>query len=180
MSANKKKKAQNRNRLRQKLLNRKRQRQGEVVGPANSVVIHDPPGQMKMSAALLGLVDPYLKDVTDEEDLRKMLLLGVIAWNLALLPASEREASINEFAKKAPGETKNDLHTVLDPLIARKLALYPDNQRHILNIDVTMQAAGPYVQVTSTLPGDLEEGSPLAQAADRAIAEAERAKKRNR
>jgi hypothetical protein len=51
-------------------------------------VVHDMPGEARMSEVLLDLVEPYLEGLTDPAEMRKVFMLGMAAWNIALFPRS--------------------------------------------------------------------------------------------
>lgn len=147
----KKKKALARQRRNQKL----RRDQGRPTFlPPHTVVVHDPPGMEKMSEVLLDFVEPYLDSAPTEEALRKLLVLAVVAWNAALLPTTERDKFIQESENALPPDARADFRTVLDPLIARKLAHFATIRRGIFEFKLSMRSSGPYLQVMSTMPGE--------------------------
>lgn len=59
--------------------------------PPGIKVVYEPAGHEKMSDVLDDFIEPY-SDVADTEDAyRKLLMLGQMAWNTALLPDDERQ-----------------------------------------------------------------------------------------
>jgi hypothetical protein len=105
----------------------------------------------KMSEALFAVLGPALDTWRDEEDLRKLLLLGIAAWNIALEKGAERTARMEELMQSMPPETRDDFRMVLQPFIARRDLLFPHVDRFIL--DYTLEWHGPnkpYVQVIYT------------------------------
>ena len=105
-----------------------------------------------MSEVLLDFVEPYMESVPTEEKLGKLLTLGIAAWNAALMPPAQREEFIEETAQSFPPALRSEYRTILEPLIQRKLKHFAANRRAMLNFSLTMEAAGPYVQVVSSLP----------------------------
>ena len=68
-----------------------------------------------------------------------------------LVRATEREKLIRETAETLPAEMRDDLRTLLNPLIARKQEHFAENRRGIVNFELTMRPTGPYLSVISTL-----------------------------
>jgi hypothetical protein len=52
----------------------------------------------RMSEVLLEFIKPYRALAYDDAALEKLIGLGVVAWNVALLPSSEREDALNDLA----------------------------------------------------------------------------------
>jgi hypothetical protein len=149
MASHKKKKELKKKRRLQRL---RQQRARSDSLPPDDVVIYDLPGAEKMSGLLLELVEPYMDVATTEEALRKLLTVGMIAWNAALLPPAEGDKLIRDTEKTLPREARADFRTIIEPLIQRKLNRFAGNQRAILSFDLSMRPSGPFVQVMSTLP----------------------------
>jgi hypothetical protein len=104
-----------------------------------------------MSEVLLDLVAPY--ETESFEDFRKLIMIGVVAWNAALMTPEKRAGFLEATAKTLPPEAQEDLITVINPLIQRKLKLYPNNTRMIADFRLTPTPTGPNLQVVSSLPG---------------------------
>jgi hypothetical protein len=143
-------------RRRQHRKEKKRQRTHQSASefglPRRDTVIVNPPGAAKMSEVLWALVEPDLDTSADEEDMRRLLSLGVIAWNVALLKGAERTKELDSLAQKFPGEQRQAFYQVIDPLIRRKEEQFPHIQRPIVDFDLTWQASGrPFLSVISGL-----------------------------
>ena len=80
-------------RLRQAQGLRQRERRLGQALP-NTLLIQAPPGELKMSDVLKEFVEPYADTWRNEEELGRLLVLAIIAWNTALQPLEEREDSI--------------------------------------------------------------------------------------
>ncbi len=120
--------------------------------PGDTTIIYDLPGAAKMSEVLLEFVEPYMESAPTEDALRKLLTLAIVAWNAALIPPAEREALIRKTEDGLPPDMRSDFRAILEPMILRKQQLFSDNRRAIIEYELTMRPAGPYLQVMSTLP----------------------------
>ena len=148
MSANKKQRAQYKKRRLKKL---KKKMLRPSLLPPETMILHDPPGMVKMSKVLEDFAKPYMESNPTEESLRKLLTVASVAWNAALLPPIEREKLLRETEETLPAELRNDYRIVIEPMIERKLAYFADNRRMILNFELTMGRGNPFLNVMSTL-----------------------------
>ena len=83
----------NKDRLPRRLFKRGR---GPAV-PPGSKVVYEPAGGEKMSEVLEDFVEPYQELADTDDSFRKLLTLGMLAWNAALLPQDQRWAMIDEM-----------------------------------------------------------------------------------
>jgi hypothetical protein len=105
-----------------------------------------------MSEVLLALVKPEWDMCADEEAMRKLLTVGVAAWNAALMEGAERTTFLESIARTFPIELRQDLKQVVEPLIRRKEEQFPHIQRPIVSFELTLLASGqPYLLVVSGL-----------------------------
>jgi hypothetical protein len=134
-------------------------RQGITAGlPEGSMVIHDAPGQAKMSEVLIDFIEPYSGEWKTLEDLKKLVGMATLAWNVALFPDSQRDEEFRMLLEKMPPDARPPVREILEQMIRRKLALFANYKRAILKYEVTMRPTGPYIQVMSTLdPEGLKE-----------------------
>jgi hypothetical protein len=118
-------------------------------------VVIEPEGQAKMSEVLEQFVEPYLDYARTAEEHRKLFALAALAWNAALLPPGDREKMIGEVINAVfPADAQQDradAREVIDTLMARKLAMFADNSRRIINYEITETADGFHLTVASTL-----------------------------
>lgn len=135
-----------------------------------------------MSAVLLEFIEPYRDAVRDDAALENLIALGIVAWNVALLPPDKREESLNDFCAKLfrrnwkallrrsgrwlrrligrRGEAAPEVEPsevaefkqVAHELIERKLRYYPHNRRFIMDYRLTITADNVHLSVVSTLP----------------------------
>jgi hypothetical protein len=112
----------------------------------------NPRGAAKMSEALMDLVEPEWGGCADDDSMRKLLFLGMIAWNAALMQGAERAAFLEKMAQGFPSDLREDFKRLVEPFILRKQRLFPYNQRPILSFDLSWLASGePYLSVISGL-----------------------------
>jgi hypothetical protein len=122
------------------------------AAPMEATVVINPPGKVKMSEVLMEFIRPEWNTCANEEDMRKLLTLGMAAWNAALLPAAKRTASLDELAATLPNELRADFRLVIEPLIRRKEQLFPQIRRPMLSYELTWLPSGdPYLTVMSGL-----------------------------
>jgi len=122
-----------------------------VVG-AESSISWDTTRQEKMSKVLLDFVAPYIATSNSHGELEKVVLLGLIAWNTALLPADLRQGSLDSLlAKAVPADTAADFREIIDEMIERKEKCFAENRRFILAHHWTMTGKGPHLSVVSTV-----------------------------
>jgi hypothetical protein len=120
---------------------------------ANVPLVAVPEGTAKMSEVLLEFVEPYTAIAETEEHLHRLLTLGLVAWNAALMVGAEQEAFLHSMFRSVPPDAREDMRAVVADLIDRKLAYYADIDRPIVSYDLSMGPDGPRVSVVSLLPG---------------------------
>lgn len=114
------------------------------------------------SAALLEVADPLLELARDHGEMNKALALALLAWNLSLLPVSERAkpmANIMESIISGPAEDEqitreelcDDFREMMAALISRKLQLFPLDDRQLADVQVRQGRKRFHVTVTSLL-----------------------------
>jgi hypothetical protein len=135
------------------------------------------PEDRKMSQVLLDFIAPYKEHVQDDAAMERLIAIGVMAWNTALLPEQEREKVIDETARKilSPGRLnpkywlrkiagKNlaealrtqeeiDFIGAVNELIEWKIQKYDKNKRFIVSFQVDFSSKDLHLSVISTLPG---------------------------
>jgi hypothetical protein len=119
----------------------------------SEAAIHwDLPEHEKMSKVLLDFVAPYTASARSHEEIQKLVVLGLVAWNAALLPEEERRKPLADLASKAaPADTVADLLAVIGSMVERKEQYFAENRRLILAHRWTVTARGPHLSVVSTM-----------------------------
>jgi hypothetical protein len=113
------------------------------------------PGVRKMSEVFAEFVDPFRPGDEKDGDYEKLLSVGVMAWNLAILNQPERDKHFQKTLAEAPPEARPYLIELMVPLIERKLAHFAADGRFILNFSLTpLRDGGSYLQVLHAIPPD--------------------------
>jgi hypothetical protein len=97
------------------------------------------PGMTKLSEVFQDFLEPYWKN---EDELKKMLDVGLIAWNVACVSGQRRGELIESFLAAAPPPLREDLRFILADMIQRKVARFASDRRLILNYKLTTTPAG--------------------------------------
>ena len=131
-----------------------KQERGPAIPPGHKVV-YEPAGLEKMSEVLEDFIEPY-RDLADTEDaFRKLLNLGMLAWNAALLPEDQRRAIIDETLGAGLSRAfKSDralAREFIETLVRRKEEHFAANRRAIMSFELTDTGAGYHLSVASTL-----------------------------
>ena len=108
-----------------------------------------------MSDVLEEFVEPY-DDVANTGDAyRKLLNLGMLAWNAALVPEDQRRAIIDEAIEggfsKASASDRALARELIETLVRRKEEHFATNRRAILSFELTDTRDGFHLTVASTL-----------------------------
>ena len=125
----------------------------EMGSPSEGLIVN-PPNMEKLSDALLDLLAPFLSEEPNLHEIRNAIGIASLSWNLALLPAARRPAELRRILEAydtvaPPGEAqfwladaadasslRADFKELVTRLVARKLKLYPHEQRPIPNYRV--------------------------------------------
>jgi hypothetical protein len=102
----------------------------------------------KVSEILLEFAEPWLDEVANDDHRRKVVGMAVVAWNMARSADSERRKEKNSEMAEKLGEAGM---TILNDMITRKLALYPDEERIILDFEITTDGEKMRVEVVASL-----------------------------
>lgn len=119
----------------------------------NAQFIDTPAGVAKMSDRLDDLIEPYVEAADTDEAYTNLVTIGVIAWNTAVLPRDQLDESLAMLGAAFPDKEDNDvLKSMLLELMKRKLELFPDDHRLIMDFTLTQENDGWHLQVAATLP----------------------------
>ena len=121
-----------------------------LVG-AGTCINWDTTRQEKMSEVLLNFVEPFTAAADSNEEFQKIVLVGILAWNIALLPKELRQESLDSMiAKAVPPDAAADFQKIIDEMMARKQRCFAENRRFIPAHHWTMTTKGPHLSVIST------------------------------
>jgi hypothetical protein len=129
-------------------------------------------GDVKLSAALIDICEPYDYDDLSLDDYKKLIMMAIATWNIANQPKEKRAEQMLGFLKSMPGledELEMELDTfindqmepptsvvllqMLTALMRRKEELYPDDNRIIRDFKLTETATDRHLSVSSFIPG---------------------------
>jgi hypothetical protein len=131
-----------------------KQVRGPVI-PPGSRVVYEPTGREKMSETLEDFIEPYRELADNEDAFRKLLNLGVLAWNAALLPDDQRRRAIDETLSAGLSRSSKEDRALakefIEKLVRRKEERFAANQRAIISFELTDTGDGYHLTVASTL-----------------------------
>ena len=132
-----------------------------------------------MSNVMLEFLEPYREFDRDGDMFAKLVGLGTVAWNLALLPEAERSEALEEFAAEMFGsgrlsvvgrcvrwvrtrlglshgdhgetEAHRNFKATVEEMIERKLRKFPSNRRFVLDYQIAGDGSEQKLFVISTL-----------------------------
>ena len=93
------------------------------------------PVEHKLSEAIEHIAQPLLDSARDDADRRLVLVAATTCWNLSLMPKGERPALIKDLLAKTvkPGQSAREVEQMIEALVLRKEAMFPDDKRVVLN-----------------------------------------------
>ncbi len=109
-----------------------------------------------MSDVLENFMEPFLEPGLTRAQLETAFAIGIVAWNIAIMPPERRQPAIDEVVQRhekncAPQDLQ-EFKELLNEMVDRKLALFTNNLRLIA--DFQLEGPGPSYQllVASSLP----------------------------
>jgi hypothetical protein len=109
----------------------------------------------KVSEILVDFAQPWLDEARNDAQRKTVIGMAVLAWNMAAIHEPERwEGMSPELQEKLTEPAK----TILKEMIARKLALYPEEPRSILDYEIIGGGDEMRIEVAfSLLPEEIED-----------------------
>lgn len=132
------------------LLGRARQR----LGGKKSIAVVTPPDGVKMSEIMEDFIAPYGNDAMTIEDYRALITVGMMAWDVALLPENERDAKLEEMIAQLPPSVGADMRMLVHDMIERKDKLFSQYRRFLLDFELSDVGDGWRLFVVS-IPTDV-------------------------
>ncbi len=136
-----KEKKRGRGRTKRRDLLRAHARRATPTLPPGAQIRIEPRGEPKMSEVLGMFVEPYLGLASTENGQQVLLHLASLAWNAANLAEERRKVLLGDVAEKGlpgfTGRARHELQDLLMDMVERKLALFDENKRWILSIELT-------------------------------------------
>jgi hypothetical protein len=111
-----------------------------------------------LSRALLQLIEPYNDLERGPKALEKILVAGMMAWNLTIIPPETAQTMLKELLDRMPTQdTKAATLQMLGALIERKLQLFPNDRRLLNSYKIKHVQAGIDVEVSYYSPDETSE-----------------------
>lgn len=107
-----------------------------------SLDLHPEPD--KISTRLGELVAPHVAEDETRDGYAALITLGAMAWNLSLVPAGERSATVAEIVRNAAKLGLPVTVQWMNHLIDRKLRLFPSDDRFIESWKVRAEPDGDF------------------------------------
>lgn len=140
----------------------KKKRQPQPKRRKRSPELSELPGVLKMSDVLDELVAPFNHDDLTDEELEQVLTYGVLAWNLAVVPkavARQMFDAIHDPQKSSLAE-RMEAWALIEALTERKVILFPDIDRLIIDFTLTRDGDSLHLNVISTLTPPANSSGP--------------------
>jgi hypothetical protein len=121
----------------------------------NQKTLINPQGEAKMSGIITELIEPYRQMAINRASYHNLIAIACIAWNTANLPQEQRLDNINEAINELPvatNEMRLEMTRLVLELVQRKVALFPDNQRIIVNFKINETKDNYHLGIAS-MPG---------------------------
>lgn len=123
--------------------------------PKPNLVLQNYPVQ-KMSEVIISYAKPMLDAAGSYKNKKSALALAIIFWNLSFLPDQDRKEGIEKLLPNlcphANDEELQERRDFVSYFIQRKESLFPDNERLILDYEITDTTYGFHLDVVSTVP----------------------------
>jgi hypothetical protein len=107
----------------------------------------------KLSAVILEFIEPYKPKPFSDAAFERLVTIGVIAWNAALLEGEERqaliEATVKSIVESAGERWRKDTEEVLATMIQRKLSLFAADRRYIVDFRLADTGSDYHLSVAS-------------------------------
>ena len=125
--------------------------------------IATPEGEARMSAIILQLAEPFIKQHgKTEERTKAIIMLTILGWNKALLPPDKQPTFEDEIIDRlvpedGSAEAVGVAVQIMDTAADRREKLFPDLRKIIVDYDVEIADGRLTLNVTSAPIPDLEK-----------------------
>ena len=108
-----------------------------------------PKEDLRLSERLVDLIAPYRADGLTPQRHEMLIGAAATAWNLSLLPETERPEALREAVRSAKVREVEAIVEVIGTLMRRKEQLFPDDHRTIMSWEVSESGGQCHVTVAS-------------------------------
>jgi hypothetical protein len=96
----------------------------------------------KISSLLLDMIKPMIPMSKDEEDLRGIISMGVVAWNCGIIKSTRGEKELNKVLKSFKSQESQENKKLLDEYIQLKCEKYGQYNDFITNFEISIEDDG--------------------------------------
>lgn len=102
--------------------------------PAGRLKVVKRPTGRKVSEVLMEFSEPWLNEARNDKQRKTVIGMAVLAWNMAAIGELERwDGMSQEFGEKLSEAGKK----ILRQMIARRLSMYPEENRQVLDYQIS-------------------------------------------
>jgi hypothetical protein len=111
-----------------------------------------------MSEVILDFLAPYAEYAQTHDEQKKLVSLGIVAWNIALMPEDDHKQEIDAWVrevfpdKNRHRQAQRAMQDTMNDLVAHKLQYFADSQHYIVGFDLKNTSQGLDLSIASTLP----------------------------
>lgn len=142
-----------RNRATGELEKLKKKVQSELGEQGREITFQENVGE-KMSDVVEEFLAPYEQSAQSTEEYRRLIGIGILAWNAALVQGEKREQLLSDMlriiAPNSDRQTQEDFYGILREMIERKEKYFATNRRFIVNFELTETPTGLHLSIAST------------------------------
>lgn len=122
-----------------------------------------------MSEIIIEFAQPILRTAESFEMQKRALSVAMIAWNMSLMDDfnTQLEKLCNEMNKPYDKQFASDKDSIILFLIQRRLELYPDVKRLVMDYDIIDTGNGLHLNVVSSPLNDDSEADIFEKEAER-------------
>jgi hypothetical protein len=133
-------------------------KEGGLLGEGHKI-LYEPKGQAKMSEVILDFIKPYTEHARTDNAYESLLVLAMIAWNVAMLPESDRKAMIDRAVASLnlPSAERKELEALMVDMVERKNKHFADRRRVITGHQLTKTKNGFDLSVASSVDIDADK-----------------------
>ncbi len=96
----------------------------------------------KISTLLLDMIKPVIHEAQDEEDLRGIISMGVVAWNCGIIKSTKGEKELNKVLKSFKSQDNIENKKLLDEYIQIKCEKFGQHNDFITNFEISIEDDG--------------------------------------
>ena len=123
---------------------------------------------IKMSSAIERIIEPYVDESLTIRAHRNLITACALAWNLSAMERLAKQGAPGDLVKEARADVERIGATVVvEELMKRKTALYPDDCRIIVDTSLEpLKTGGWYLNVASMSPEEMKHAARASEPAD--------------